>query len=365
MGPEEFAGTGEILHDCAPTHQAPPNAEPATLADRQMNLDATAAQLLGQLLDRVQPTGDALASEADFKQRWLLGAGAAAAEVDESMRAPLLSLLGGGLATCLSQVFAAGYQGAIRQVYPAGTDDRWYAVAVSEDADDPVSHPPTQYLRSSQGLQVSGTKSWIAASAQVDCLLVRAVAASATATQADPVWFRCDSSAAQVVLSHRAQPGFLPDLSQGFASFAELIVPAEDILPDAPFANFMQAEAIHVGLALVGYMVAQWQLRDSIAEALASKQHDARNFAALAHATLTGGLSLAHSWPPAMGLLSAWQTTLRALVQGFEARWLDDASLPPGWSDRWRHDARLTGMYAPALRGHCGRLVRAALADEL
>lgn len=328
-----------------------------------LSLAESTAQLLQNLQQSTQQAPTAIGPdtqpEADYKMRWLgqLGASDAPAPgLSPAMRALNAALRGGAIADCLSHVFIAGYQGAIRHVLPATPAAQWFSLLVSEDQQDPVANPPTQLRVDGRGATVNGTKSWVASSATVDGLVVSAKGDDNLAQ-----WFWCSAQDPGVTLSHRPAPSFLPDVSQGFARFNTLRIPQEQWLEAAAFDNFMHAESLYVGVALVGFLWRHWQQQDDLAEALLSKQEPGRSFATAVAAGLADAVILAQQPKGEMplGLLHSWQLRIAALLDQFETHWLGSAEQAletdfarSAWAQRWWRDHRLTFMYAPLIRSH-------------
>lgn len=302
---------------------------------------------------------DAKPSEASYKSRWLVEvADAKSASTRKAASSGLaaldISLRGGAIADCLSHVFIGGYQGAMRHVMPNIASDQWCSFLVSEDKEDPESNPPTRMSATDTGVKISGTKSWVASSAQVDGLVVSAKDA---ADQMQYFW--CLAQDPGVSLSHRPAPSFLPDVSQGFARFEDVQIPEQQLLDGAAFSHFMHAESLYVGMALAGYLWRHWQQHEDLAAALEAKQEPARSFvvafaSALSEATV---LSSKFDGVLPLALLQGWQLRIAGLLDQFEERWLgsEDAAAPTvfagtSWAQRWWRDHRLTFMYAPMIR---------------
>ncbi len=342
---------------------------------------------LQQLADLRSPDTGVAGSEVGYKALWLQQVSPELVNIDptagDTSAAVLASVLGGALADGLCQVFVAGYQGAIRHVIPEASPTGWYSLLVSEDAQDSAANPPTiaQSLArqtpaagpSGAIWQINGTKSWVASSRCVDQLLVRAKvqgsatkAAGCTSDTAQDLWFLCASQAKGVSLSHRHAPSFLPEVSQGFARFENLPIAADAVLDASPFNDFMYAESLHVGLALMGHMWSRWHQQDSLVTALQTKGNPGRRFATQTLAGLSQGMLLAQQPHPTLGLLSAWQDLLAGLVAAFESRWqptiaTEETESANDWRRLWVRDHRLTQMYAPMIHSRLAKQAVKAL----
>lgn len=339
------------------------------------SLEEIATQLLQNLQHSSSqagvPRGDVTQPETDYKTLWLAQLGASddlTTYASPAMRALNMALQGGAYADCLSHVFIAGYQGAIRHVLPTTPAAQWFSLLVSEDQQDPAANPPTKILPDGQGALVNGTKSWVASSATVDGLIVSAKSESGS-TQ----WFWCAAQEAAVALSHRPAPSFLPDVSQGFARFDNLQIPPGQLLGAEPFAKFMHAESLYVGIALIGYLWRHWQQQENLAQALLSKQEPARSFGTAVAAGLADAVMLAQqpNGEMPLALLHGWQLRIAALLDQFEARWLGSAEQAletdfarSAWAKRWWRDHRLTFMYAPMIRSQFSKATLANLSPQ-
>jgi len=159
-----------------------------------------------------------------------------------------IALVGGALADRLAWVFHAGYQGMMRYAFPFCPKGGWASYLVAEDKTG--EYPGTSVTTSQGRTTVTGFKSWVAASRHVDHLVVR------VAKPSGDVLVVVERDESGVKLSSRDKPGFLPDLSQGFAAFDNVTVSdgrifTEDALP----ANFGLSEPLHVLTALNAFMV--------------------------------------------------------------------------------------------------------------
>ncbi|MFK7912880.1 MAG: hypothetical protein AB8B93_03110 [Pseudomonadales bacterium] len=153
---------------------------------------------------------------------------------------------GGLLADQLAWVFVAGYQAAMRSVFPEVHSEGWLAFAVSEDREHPEQYPPLTAQADESEWLLSGCKSWVAQSAQVSELVVSARLRERTEL------FRVASNIKGLTLSHRPEPGFLSAMSQGFARFDDS--PAARLDEPERRKWFMNAEALAMMLAASGYL---------------------------------------------------------------------------------------------------------------
>ena len=136
----------------------------------------------------------------------------------------------------------------MRFAFPFCPGQGWASYLVAEDKTG--EYPGTTVAESGDRKTLSGYKSWVAAADHVDHLVVQVKGVH------DNTLVLVDRNAQGVVLSSRSSPGFLADLSQGFAAFEEVSL-AEDrifgsgLLPP----NFAQSEPHHVLTALNAFMI--------------------------------------------------------------------------------------------------------------
>ena len=83
-------------------------------------------------------------TELDFLEVWRT-------VVDSDMDLTSQTLVAGSKATCLAWVFVAGYQSAIRRVFPGSEFSGWTAFAVSEDRKIDPPLPGVEYSNREAG----------------------------------------------------------------------------------------------------------------------------------------------------------------------------------------------------------------------
>ncbi|WP_417515894.1 hypothetical protein [Minwuia sp.] len=231
---------------------------------------------------------------------------------------PVAMAIRGGLAArSLSQVFVAGYQGALHTVFRHLPADGWAAYAAAEDRSDPQNHPGTVLTPDGTGYRLDGFKSWVGQSRHVRHLLV-----TAKLDGADRI-ARLDASAAGISLSHRDAPAFLKELSQGFAAFDG--ARPDGLVDGVDMRAFGRTEPPFVMLACAAFLLAEapdGAVRDRLIALVAAL---ADYIGDLAYAPRT---------------LAALDRALQALAAD-----LDGADIPD-----WPADRRLIGMYSPRIQ---------------
>ena len=161
-----------------------------------------------------------------------------------------IAVAGGALADRFAWVFLAGYQGALKALLGERMNG-FAALVASEDRDDPEQHPGPVLTAQDDLLLMSGFKSWVAASASVEQLIV---SARAPGQDRPRTWVSIGREQSGVTLSHRDKPGFLPQLSQGFAEFKNVQIAERDVLTGLSVGDFRHIESCHVRLAAAAFM---------------------------------------------------------------------------------------------------------------
>ena len=148
-------------------------------------------------------------------------------------------------------IFVAGYQSAIRWAFPETQFDGWTAFCVSEDRakDDPL--PGVDWQQDNSGetdLLVSGYKTWVAASAHVSSMVVKAGRGGRAK------YLHIPSASQGTTLLHSESPSMLPDLSQGKVKLDRVGVKQSQVLPTARVPGFGQAEVLYIFVAFLAHV---------------------------------------------------------------------------------------------------------------
>jgi len=155
----------------------------------------------------------------------------------------------------LSWVFTAGYQATLRNAVshlPAGGSA---AFAATEDIHDQQAHPGTTLSVERDRVILDGYKSWVAHSKCVDHLIITVNDADGDKRKARGVMVAANIEG--VTLTHRQQPAFLADLSQGYAHFDRVELTHEAVFEFEPIRQFGRSEAKFVMLAATSFMLAR------------------------------------------------------------------------------------------------------------
>jgi len=253
--------------------------------------------------------------------------------VEESAPGPTeLAEVGGRLADRAAWVFIAGYQGALRQCFPALREHAGWASYVVSEARDESKAPTCHLVDTDSESYLQGTKNWVAASAHLSWLVVNA--ATTTAATANIL---VSTDAQGVALIEKPSGRFLPELVVGKAEFSKVALSTYSRLDDAP--NFS---------ALFGLIEARCLL-----VALAS------HFAQLAPGDpepeqsllLSAGLATAElATAASIDVLLASMTLLVDWFEGWHEKGSDSESAAvAAIRKRWSEDQRLLQMHRPML----------------
>jgi len=279
-------------------------------------------------LDRVK-SGKLTPLESPAEAHWYANWSSAGCGDHEPLA---MALMGGAIADRLAWVFHAGYQGMMRYAFPFCPQDGWASYLVADDRSG--EYPDATVKRSGSALMLSGYKSWVAASRHVRYLVVRVHGPD------EDMIVLVESDDEGVQLSHRDRPGFLSELSQGFAAFED--VPVTDTrvlrLADLP-ENFSRSEPLHVLTALNAFML-------SHTLALGGNEHiESAATASLRNSIdLASHIAVADDFLPRVAKLDAQTSETAALFESFvESRNKEFVA-------RFRKDRGLVKMFSKGLQ---------------
>ncbi len=260
-------------------------------------------------------------NERDYCQAWIDQA------IQEGSPEFLQAVRGGGLANSLSQVFIAGYQAAIRKTFPQLESPGITAFAVSEDRSESAPLPGVVWHPRGRDVLLSGYKTWIAAIAQVEHLIIKARGEQAGQTGYFLVPVKLD----QVHLEIYPSPSRLPDLSQGRAFLDDAMLPATTRLDASAVPDFGRNEALLIYSAFLA-MVWNCTAQDSVEKSSAAKLLLKLERYFLEPSAATANLQV---------LDKDVQALLQQLVEG---QWVNDQA--------FQRDQNLIAMYSRGLRNH-------------
>lgn len=195
-------------------------------------------------------------NEQQYKLEWIEQAADAGSAYE-------MSIIGGRLASNLSQVFSAGYQGALRHVFAEIKFHGWSALAVSEDRSEEDPLPGLTAHIADHGYRLNGHKTWVAACDVLDSMIVRArlkndiETSGADRSGNTSQLFHIALPTQGLTISGNPSPSLLPDLSQGRAHFDDVAAAESTLVDKAGLKNFAPCEAMHILTAFVAWVAAR------------------------------------------------------------------------------------------------------------
>ncbi len=234
----------------------------------------------------------------------------------------VLAVAGGACAGNLAQVFIAGYQAAIRATFAQTELPGWVAFVVSEDRSEVDPLPGLTAEIDGNSVVLNGHKTWVAAAARVQHLVVRAAGEQ-------PGLYQVARDTPGLRLHLNASPPMLPELSQGRAEFSQVRLTADSRLDDSRVKDFAAQEARCIYLAFAAFVQH------------AAAQTNAQDISQAATLTLQQGIELDPAVDPAT-LASFDQTVQHLRQQAAALLFADDAA--------WQRDQRLVQMYSKGIQ---------------
>lgn len=160
-----------------------------------------------------------------------------------------MAVIGGLLADRMAWVFVGGYQSAIRRTFMSEAFNGWGAFAVSEDRKGQPLLPGVILHSSAEGDLVSGYKTWVACSDNVEHVVIKAGSGAA----AD--YFNIHRSSPGLIVSSKhavVKPGtFLAEMSQGIVHLQDVAV--HQALDDSEVVRFGIRETLYIYCAFCAH----------------------------------------------------------------------------------------------------------------
>lgn len=223
---------------------------------------------------------------------------------------------GGLLADRMAWVFVAGYQCALRHTFAELPTDGIAAFAVSEDRKNDPPLPGVKAQHRNDSVQVSGYKTWVACSASLSYLVIKA-------DRGEAANYYCIERAASGLNLMDKHGGFLAEMSQGVAHLDNVAVSAP--LDASQVAHFGLRETLYIYMAFcawAGKCVAEAARCEDLIQRLAA---------------------LVVNIPADVEGLAELKDVDHA-VQALRAE------LPETATSAWAKDQRLISMYSPGLQ---------------
>lgn len=237
----------------------------------------------------------------------------------------------------LAYAFAAGYQGALRSLFPMPGPDTIGALCVTEATGNRPAQMETRLDREGSEWRLDGTKTFVTGAEVADCLLVAATTGKDNRGRNRLLVGVVDRDAPGVTLELLPGLPFVPEISHAIARFDRAVVDEARILPGDGYADYVKpfrtAEDIHVSAATLAYLYGaarrcRWS--PPVVEQLLLCLATARELA---------------TWPPAATethlLLAAHQARVDELITASGPAW---EQCDPGERNRWQRDRKLLSI---------------------
>ena len=156
-----------------------------------------------------------------------------------------MAVVGGLVSDRLAWVFAAGYQAACRRAFPHSRFDGWVAYAATEDR---RNDPPLPGVTIDDG-RLSGSKTWVAAAAHLNELIIK------VGTGDHAAYLRIPRSSAGLTIDNGEPKSFLSELTQGRAHFDATPFTADQRLDRTAIRNFRLFEPLYIYAAFCGHVM--------------------------------------------------------------------------------------------------------------
>jgi len=267
--------------------------------------------------------------EAAYLEEWTKAAA--------PLPAPLtMAVAGGAIADRLAWVFIAGYQAALRRVFPELPVAGFAAYVASEDRKGEL--PGVTAVEHTDGFTLGGNKTWLASSDHAQHLIV------SVGEREETCFYLIDRATEGVSTLTYDRASFLGDMSQGRVTFEDAFVAPDQAIADPIRSRaFSNAEPLHVLAAAAAFMLSHTRLHGG------PTSLEGR---ALAAAAAAASLSEAPLTEPqvTLGLVGVAAQVHTAATE-FEAfLWEADEAL----LERWTADRRLIDMFSAGLERRAG-----------
>jgi len=243
---------------------------------------------------------------------------------------------GGAIADRLAWVFVAGYQAALRRVFPELPADGFAAYVASEDRKGEL--PGVTAVEHRDGFTLVGNKTWLATSNHVQHLIV------SVGEREETRFYLTTRDADGVSTLTYDRATFLGDMSQGRVTFDDAPVALDRCITDPVRSRrFSNAEPLYVLSAAAAFMLSHTRSKGGPVSL------QGRALAAMTAAATLAELELTD---PSVTLgLVGMSAEVHAAATEFEAfLWEADEAL----LERWSADRRLINMFSAGLERRAG-----------
>ena len=252
------------------------------------------------------------------------------------------AIAGGFCSGSVGMAFSFGYQNALRALAPAQVQQQRASFCVTEKGgNSPASIQTTLTPHPDGHWILNGQKSFVTGAEQSQLLLVAATTGLDSAQRNRLALVAVETNQAGIAIERLPDLPFAPDVSHGRASFTNVEVSADQLLPGDGYADYVKPfrtiEDIHVSAALLGYLLQIARRHDwpeTAQESLVALIVMHRALAAMSPRSGTTHIALA-------GARHQLETWLRQ----HQDEW---SRVPAAIADAWRRDAVLLDVAAKA-----------------
>ncbi|WVM88098.1 hypothetical protein UMZ34_17610 [Halopseudomonas pachastrellae] len=250
-----------------------------------------------------------------------------------------LAVMGGCQADRAAWAFSAGYEAALRAMFPQIRGGGLHGFSLSEEGvRSPRDLQTLWRTDASGGIQLSGNKGWVPCRSIVKPILWFAVPAGQTALSV----VRLPATADGVTMSPRNPAAFMPELPAARMQLQDVQLDASAMLPGDGWSDYARPfgalEELYVSAALMGYLLREGRAREW-PQALLRQ--------------MLAAISLLERIAPEVGsanrgqlLLAGATEWVRALMTQATAEWAKQPNDEAG--QRWVRDQTVQRMWAAA-----------------
>ncbi|HNH35699.1 MAG TPA: acyl-CoA dehydrogenase family protein [Rhodocyclaceae bacterium] len=216
------------------------------------------------------------------------------------------AVAGGFRADRLAWAFCAGYQSALRRLFPRLAADRMASFCATEAGGNAPKAIHARLERTGTGWRLDGEKSWASVADPESILYVVARSGDPAAARPELRVVAVEAGTGGISIHPMPPPGFVPEVFHARIVLEDVRVAEENVLPgdgyDAYLKPFRAIEDIHVTAAVLAYLVREGRARQwprpwaqqVLAVLLSLAEVDAHDFTSPpGHIALAGALGLA------------------------------------------------------------------------
>ena len=283
---------------------------------------------VAQILDRSIAPIEA-SDESAYLEEWTKAAA--------PLAVPLATAVAGGaIADRLAWVFIAGYQAALRRVFPELPVDGFAAYVASEDRKGEL--PGVTAVEHLDGFTLSGNKTWLASSDHAQHLVV------SVGEREETRFYLLERDIEGVSTLTYDRASFLGDMSQGRVTFNDAFVTPDHSIADPNRSrSFSNAEPLHVLTAAAAFMLSHTRAHAGPISLQGRALAAIEAAAALSEAKLTEP-------HVTLGLVGVAAEVHAAATEFESFLWEADEAL----LERWSADRRLINMFSAGLERRAG-----------